>query len=229
MAVKRKRKGASRKVVVINGSKRRRHRHTVGKTHHKRRRIAGVGAVGHLAPRRRRKSGVGKLNTKNIFKTGVQIVGGVAVGAYGTHFVFSPLINWVGANFPALSPVVKIAKSAAGVGLVFMGKGVFMKSVGAGILASEQIVGATSKFIPGLSGIGDGYSTLMVPSDRSTLAGLLNNGSSVMTPQVSGLMRTAQVAGLNHTAMVSGDAPPEPQHVVEDVIFEHDMAPMARF
>jgi hypothetical protein len=137
----------------------------------------------------------------------MQIGGGVAVGAYGTHFVLSPLINWVGSNFPALQPVVKIAKAAGGVFLVFTGKGAFMKSIGAGMLASEQIVGATSRFIPGLSGIGDTYSTIQIPAgdERATLAGLLNSGGgNNWTPMVAGLNFTNKIAGLGNTA------PPDP-------------------
>jgi hypothetical protein len=198
MATRRKKTTSKKIAVRIGGTKRRRR---MGSVRH----IVKYGNAPmhqHHRKTRRKKGGfLGAVSKRNIFGTITSIAGGVALGAYGSHFVLSPMINWVGQNFPMMQPVAKIAKAAGGVFLLFTGKNTFTKAIGAGMLGSEQIVGATSKFIPGLSGIGDPYTTIQIPGGdtRATLAGLLHSNNNNWTPMVAGLNFTNQIAGLGTT------------------------------
>ena len=214
MAAVGKRSGrkAPKRVIVVGKRRKRRVSGTaaVGRTHHRRR----ARAVGKPKSRRRRRAvGALSMGKGSIFHKAFQIVGGVAVGAYGTHYALTPVKNWIANNFPALAPGMKILETALGFYLIVSGKSLFIKAAGAGMVASEKIVAATEHLIPGISGYNNEYQVIKMPMNREVegmLSGLLmNNEGPTYTHQVSGLTATHQVSGPMHTAQVSATSPNE--------------------
>ena len=137
----------------------------------------------------------------------IHVVGGIGVGAYGAHFVLNPVRNWIANNFPVLAPAVKLMETAAGFYMIVMGKSLFIKAAGAGMIASEAIVKATQHLIPGIAGYDQDYHMIKLPISgevENMLAGLLHNSDRpVYTHQVSGLHVTPQVSGPTMTPQIS--------------------------
>lgn len=214
MATARRGKKAAKKIIVIGKKRRTRRVSGVGRTHHRAAPRAQVRIIGRKRGKRR-VSGT-SMNGGNILKKGMYILGGVAAGAYGTHFVLTPVRNWIANNFPALAPAMKIFETAAGFYLIIAGKSILVKAVGAGILGSEQIVKATQHLIPGMAGYNEEYQVLKMPMThdvQNLLSGLINSDRPTYTHQVSGLHSTPQVSGMQATPQISATSTEETEEL----------------